>query len=377
MELSEIEIGLLSCLGLFFFVQIFYYLYHLSKPWHYKSAIEKGEIDPGTEQPPVSVIICARNESENLSKYLPEILEQDYPDFQVIVINDGSSDESEQVLGMYETRYPNLYQTYTPSEAKHQSRKKLAISIGIKAAKHDILLFTEAYCKPISKDWIKSMVRNFTGRTEIVLGFCGVPKSRNFIGKLAAFDNLFTSLQYLSSAINDNPYRGVGRNLAYRKELFFNTNGYRNHLNLHSGEDDLFINETANDVNTKVEISDESIVNMVDFSFQIWKEMKTRQIITKKYYEGKSVTLWNIEAFSKWMFYGFAVANLIIFFNQPIIAGACGSLILLRWIVQGIVMNKSAKKLQTENFYWTLPLIDLGQMLFNVYFRIYQAFNNK
>lgn len=374
---SEIEIGLLSGFGLCFLFQMIYYLYFLAKPLYYRNNLDKGLINKGAVEPPVSVIICAKNESENLSKYLPYILEQDYPQFEVIVINDGSTDETELVLGVLESRYPHLYQTYSPQEARYVSRKKLSLTIGVKAAKYDTLLFTEAFCVPLSKDWLRSMARNFTSGTEIVLGFCGLPKSENFIGKMAAFDNLFSGLKYLSSALRNKPYKGVGGNLAYKKELFFRMNGFRNHLNLHAGEDDLFVNEAANKSNTDIEMSSDSIVNMIDFDFNIWKEIKIRRVTTQKLYKKGPILFWNLETFSKLGFYVFALATLITFFMQPAMSAIVGFFVLIRWLVQGIVINKSAEKLRVESFYWTLPLIDLALPFFNIYFKIYHNLRSK
>jgi len=202
-----------------------------------KSATEKKE--------PVSVIICAQNEAENLKNNLPAILEQNYENFQVIVVNDCSTDNSQDILSEMMTRYPNLYVTRIDKDEKFSHGKKLALTVGIKAAKNEWLLFTDADCKPADKNWIASMASNFTEKTDIVLGYGGSIKSKGLLNRLIRFDNLFIALQYFTFARAGIPYMGVGRNLAYRKSLFFKARGFASHHHIISGDDDLFVNQNA------------------------------------------------------------------------------------------------------------------------------------
>ena len=201
---------------------------------------------------PVSIIIYAKNDSENLKKHLPALLTQDYPEYQVVVINDGSSDDTDDTLKFFQNEYKHLYHTYVPSDARYLSRRKLAFTLGAKAAKYDILLFTEANCQPLNDQWLSAMVGGYTPETSIVLGYCKYSNYKGFFHKLIAYDNLLTGLRYLSSALSHHPYTGNGRNLSYRKELFFKHKGYYQSLNLHAGDDDLFINEASTKENTKV-----------------------------------------------------------------------------------------------------------------------------
>ncbi len=375
---TKIEIALLSGLGICFIWQFIYYFCYLGKPSRYGNSIKKGKITLPAETPPVSVIICARNESENLAKFLPSVLEQDYPQYEVIVVNEGSSDESDEVLGSLGTKYKHLYHTYVPSEAKNLSKKKLAVTLGIKAAKYDVLLFTEADCKPLSSSWIKSMTRHFDQETSIVTGYGAFPKSTGLITKLAVFDNLISGLQYLSSTLNRKPYMGVGRNLAYRKELFFSENGFYTHLKLHAGEDDLFVNEKANKNNTKAEISPESVTVMENCYFSIWKELKVKQITTSKYYKKGPGIFHSLTSVSRLGFWGFALTCILLNPLEYIIPSIAGFIILCRWFIQGYTLNKAASILQQEEkFYWSIPVLDIIQPCYNLYFRIYHVFRGK
>lgn len=172
------ELILLSATGVLLIIQLIYYLGLYNRIHTHNLAVGKDEVHFGRELPPLSVVICARNESENLRRNLPTILKQDYPDFEVIVINDGSTDESEDLLSALEEEYPNLYHSFTPDSARYISRKKLALTLGIKASKHDWLVFTEADCAPVSNQWLRRMARNFTSSTDIVLGYSGYERGK-------------------------------------------------------------------------------------------------------------------------------------------------------------------------------------------------------
>ena len=169
------------------------------------------------EQPPVSVIICAHNESENLRRFLPLILEQNYDEYEVIIVNDGSCNNTERLIKELQKDYHNLYITNIPQETRIISHKKLAITVGIKAAKNEILLFTDADCRPLTPNWISSMVRNFDNDTEFVLGHGNYYRQKGFVSKMVSYDTLTIAMQYMGFAMLGCPYMGVGRNMAYRK----------------------------------------------------------------------------------------------------------------------------------------------------------------
>jgi len=353
-----------------FFIQIFYYLYFYARPLLYqhktkKNATAKQTID--SYPVGVSVIISAKNESQNLAEFLPSILEQDYENFEVIVVDNASTDESENILGMLEQKYNNLYKTYIPANTRNLCHKKLALTIGIKAAKHDILLFTEANNQPLEKNWISSIARNFDEKTDIVLGFSRLNKF-GLMSALASFDNLLTGLRYLSSAIMKHPYMGTGNNLAYRKSLFFAKKGFSKYLHLQCGEDDLFVNESANQSNTRIEISKESITQTNIESFQMWKETKICREITQSYYKGSEIKLWRVEYLSRFLFWGLTIAGCILYWNTIFIPAIAVSLFILKFAVQYIVINKSATMLQNRRFSFSLLLFDLLQPMFDIYF---------
>jgi len=234
----------------------------------------------------VSVIICAKNEEENLERFLPLVLEQDYPEFEVVVVNDCSTDGTEQLLSEMSVRYKHLRYTSIPSNEKFLHGKKLAVTIGLKSAKYDFVLLTDADCYPTSNLWIQKMTSNLTREKKIVLGYGGYVRKKGLLNLIIRYETVFTAIQYLSYAILGHPYMGVGRNLGYEKALFFNNKGFASHYHLPSGDDDLFINETAKKENTVVEVSKESYtLSVPETTFRNWFKQKKRHLSAGVHYK--------------------------------------------------------------------------------------------
>lgn len=252
----------------------------------------------------VSVIICARDEEENLRNNLPLILNQTYPDFEVIVINDCSADGTQDYLDELKGQFSYLKTTTIKEDKKFKHGKKLAVTIGIKAANHEFLLFTDADCHPESTQWIDRMMRNFQPETNIVLGYGGYTEQKGLLNTVIRFETFYIAIQFLSYALIGLPYMGVGRNLAYRKSLFFSNKGFARHSHLLSGDDDLFVNEVANAHNTRIEISPESHTRSE--SKKTWKEwyfQKKRHLTTGPDYKALTIFLLSLEVISRLIFY--------------------------------------------------------------------------
>lgn len=376
---SEVELVIAGVLSGLFLIQLLFLLVVYWRPYRVAKKKTKRIVAENEVMPPVSIIIYAKNESENLRTNLPFVLTQHYPDYEVIVVNDGSTDESEEVLKRFEAEHKHLYHTYIPEEAKYLSRRKLALTVGIKAAKHDILLFTEANCHPLSENWIKSMAANFREGVNFVLGYCAYGPHKGFMHKLIAYDNLLTGLQYLSSALAKSPYTGNGRNLAYRKEEFFKRKGYYKTLNLHAGDDDLFVNEAATKENTVVAYSTDSLTVMSKIDrFSVWKEMKVSRAATRRYYKGWALARYRFDTFLFFLFLISVCASIFLgIIGNPLLAVVGGLLYLLLMLSKTIVFYKSAKLLQQKPVVWLLPLLEIASPLFNLYVRIYRSFRGK
>ena len=375
------ELILLSAAGVLLIVQLIYYLGLYNRIHTHNLAVGKDEVHFGRELPPLSVVICARNESENLRRNLPAILKQDYPDFEVIVINDGSTDESEDLLSELEEEYPNLYHSFTPDSARYISRKKLALTLGIKASKYDWLVFTEADCTPVSDKWLRRIARNFTPSTDIVLGYSGYERGKGWLHKRVSFDSLFTSLRYLGFALAGKPYMGIGRNLAYRKELFFKVKGFSTHLNMQRGEDDLFINQISNENNTRVETSPDSVIRMQPVErYPAGGGEKVSYMATARFYKGSQRWLLGLETATRLLFYVACLSGIV--FGILSFHWLAAGLVLLLWIVrysaQAYVINKTANEMgDNRSYYFTLPVFDIIRPLQSLKFRLYRLYRRK
>ena len=222
---------------------------------------------PAEGYPAVSVIVYAQSAGHNLRTLLPQILQQDYPSaMEVIVVNDETDDDTENIVSELELYYPNLYMTFAPERSRSLSRRKLAITLGIKAARYDVVMLTDGFCRLTSPLWLRSMMRHVVSGADVVLGYAEIRESEGSkpIARRYSFDRLWESVRWLSSAICGRPVRGSSYNLAYRRNLFFDHKGFSQTLHLKYGDDDVFINEIANRYNTAVELSDASRVVVVE-----------------------------------------------------------------------------------------------------------------
>ncbi len=337
-------------------IQLVYYLGIFSRFVFYK--IKQGE----SAFDPVSVIICARNEADNLDIFLPAILTQDYPEFEVIVVNDCSSDETEDVLEKYMKQYPNLRTSVIKEDKKFLHGKKLAVTIGIKAAKYERLLFTDGDCQPESNQWLKCMSGHFSDKTSIVLGYGGYFALPGLLNKYIRYDTLMIALQYFSLALCRIPYMGVGRNLAYKKSLFYSGKGFSGHFHLASGDDDLFVNENATRSNTAIEFSHESHTRTAPKdSFEKWSYQKKRHFSTNSLYKGSHKLLLTLEPVSRLLFY----ASLIALLFSPVHRIWALLIFGFRLIIQVFVIKKTMIRLNEKNLLLISLLFDLLSLFIN------------
>ncbi len=305
---------------------------------------------------PVSIVICAKNEAIRLRKYLPAVLEQAYPQYEVIVVNDCSWDESADFLEQLLKQYMHLKVVEIKEQDKCRHAKKFALTLGIKAAKYDLLLMTDADCLPASKNWLSMMQRNFVTGTEIVLGYGAYQKQSGLLNKLIRFDTFLIAVQYLSAAAGKSAYMGVGRNMAYRKSLFFRSKGFAKHNHLLSGDDDLFVNENATKENTMIEVSYDSFtVSEPKESFSSWFKQKKRHMSTAKHYKGSHQLLLFVNSFSQLLFFGILISLLILRFDWRLLLSLYGGMIMARFPIVFL----SARKLNEKDLVWLFPLLEI------------------
>ena len=363
---SEAELILFGSFFVVFLHQLYFYIRYIGGILRCRRKRNKGEIVFADKKPPVSVLICAKNEEGNLLKNLPLVLEQDYPDFEVIVVNDSSTDETTAVLGRFKEKYSHLRTTFVPIGTKNISTKKLGLTLAVKASKNDLLLFTDADCVPADKHWIAKMVRNFHAKTDIVLGYGAYTEEKTLLNRLITYDTLFIGLQYMGMAVAGKPYMGVGRNLAYTKEMFWSHNGFVSSAHLISGDDDLLINKASNRTNTKVEISLKSItLSEPNRKFSKWFYQKLRHLSVSNNYTYKSKFRLVSEPITRGFFYGLFIA--LLFVGNIITIGATALLFIARFITQMLIINKSSKHFGGRKYIALLPVFDIFLPLLNAY----------
>jgi glycosyltransferase involved in cell wall biosynthesis len=328
---------------LFSTIQVFYWLGFFRRvAFHRRTSKEK------TQQHPVSVIICARDEAANLAKNLPGVLLQSYPTtHEVVVVNDNSIDESRYLLEGLHKEFRHLHVIELKQEAMHIPGKKFPLSIGIKSAKHEIMLLTDADCVPATENWIQSMQDHFTEGIEIVLGYGAYKKRPGVLNKLIRLETLHTAIQYLSYALAGMPYMGVGRNLAYKREVFIRQKGFSAHNHIPGGDDDLFINATAGGKNTAVALEKDAITfSESKKSFREWARQKSRHYSTAKYYKVQHRFLLGLYALSQFLFYPLLIASAIIYDWQVSLA-----VYAVRLLIQTLIIYRTSNRLE-ENDLW-------------------------
>ena len=342
-------------------IQLFYYLYFYLSPVLYK---------PKKNLPyrgPVSVIICARNEEQNLREFLPAVLEQEYPDFEVIVVNDCSDDNSFDVLGDFIKKYHVLKVSNISKDPKFTHSKKFAQFIGIKAARNEFLLFIDADCRPAGQKWIKAMTANFSSKVNFILGYGGYFSKKGILNRYIRYDSAFIAIQYFGMAIRGIPYMGVGRNLAYKRSVFFEKKGFGNHSYLASGDDDLFVNSNATGNNVEVEFREQAHTRSVPASsFTELFKQKRRHFSTAVHYKTRDKLLLSVEPLSRILFYIlFPVLICNYYLLIPLI-----TLFTLRMTVMETVLILGQKKLHESGLkIWTI-IFDIFSPLVNAVFFI-------
>lgn len=353
---TEVSAGLIifGVFTLASLIQLWYYLFYFSRLTFYKKK------DFPAFTPPASIVICARNEDHNIVDFLPLIFEQNYPEFEVVVVNDCSWDNTGDILSEFAKKHNNLKIVTIKENENHSHGKKVALMMGIKGASFEHLLLTDADCRPTSKDWLKNMMQQLSAETEIVLGYGAYEKQKGFINKIIRFDTYFIALQFLSFSLAKRTYMGTGRNLAYKKSLFFKMKGFASHYHIESGDDDLFVNEAATKKNTKVQLSADSYTfSRVKKTIKDWIRQKRRHVTTFKQYKFGSKFRLIMLSSSQYLFYlSFAVLLMLLF--QPIIVL---SMFFFRLLLQIIIFNKSMKLLAERDLLLLSPFIEIILMI--------------
>jgi len=345
----------LAVFGVAFLVQLVYWIYFFIR-------VRPLQVVEQHNFPPVSVVICARNEAANLEQFLPLVLEQEYPEFQVVVVNDASWDHTEDVLQALGEKHNHLHVVNIKDKDEVRFTKKQALTLGVKGAKHEHLVLTDADCTPTSNLWLKTLAGNFSTRKNVILGYSPYQKKKGFLNTLIRFDAFFIGMQYLSFARAGIPYMGVGRNLAYTKTLFFSVGGFRSHYHLSSGDDDLFINEVSDKKNTEVALSPEShTISVPKDSWKAWWGQKKRHFTTAPHYRPLHKVLLFLLPMSTMLFFVSAIVLLgLQFWWVPVLAT-----LGIRLLLQIVIFSRAMKTMGDKDLLLLAPLLEIVFIVLN------------
>ncbi len=358
-NLNSIMLITLFCLFIaVLFVQFFYFVivfrkFSFSKSNNYIS-----------DNIPVSVIVCAKNEAENVKKFIPLLTQQDYKNFEIVLIDDASTDETTEIFEIFEKKYKNIKIVRVNNNEAFWGNKKFALTMGIKAATHNNLLFIDADCYPSTINWISQMTAQFKNEKEIVLGYGAYEKIKgSFLNKIIRFETLITAIQYFSWANLGKPYMGVGRNLAYKRETFFNVNGFINHIKIPSGDDDLFVNQAANEINTAVcYTSDSFTLSKPKTTFKEWFYQKRRHIATAQHYKIFNKLQLALFFISQFLFISLAILLLSFQYQWITVLG----LICFRYITTWIIVSISSNRLLEKDLIIWYPILEIILILIQI-----------
>ena len=348
---NNLSFIILIVFGISLIIQLLYHWGFFTKVALYKRSA-RPKLDEELE--PVSVVICARDAYEYLIELIPALLKQDYPDFEIVVVNDCSDDETEEYLKDLERKETRVKPVQLKQHLNFFNGKKFPLSMGIKSAQNDLIVLTDFNCMPVNDQWLRSVVNRYNHQTEIVIGYSPYVQKKGSLNHLMRFDALQNGLLYLSAALNHHAYMGIGKNLSYRKELFFRNKGFISHYTTAVGEDDLFINKVSTKKNTEVLIDAENaILTTPTSSFKLWMRQKSSRYSTVSKYDGRSRLMLSLFYGSQLLFY-VSFITLIALCAKPafVITGGAAFYIpilvfffLLRFGSQMIIYHKASKRL--------------------------------
>lgn len=325
--------------------------------------------------PPVSVIICAKNERHNLSQNLPAFLSQDYPHYEVIVVNDASWDGTDELLSIFSDQYANLRVVEVGEEIKRIEGKKFPLTMGIKAAHNPVLLLSDADCKPLSNQWIKAMAGPYVHNPniEIVLGYSPYELKNSVLNFFIRAETSLTAMLYTSFALAHKPYMGVGRNLSYKRDLFFKHKGFASHHHIPAGDDDLFVRDAATKTNTAVVIEPRSrVLSSPKTQWKKWFQQKKRHLFVGKFYN-PGIQSW-LSSFALSHFLCWSLCLALFFWVDPMLPSI---LIAAKWILVWPVVLISFKKLGYRYLGLFLPVMDLAYLFYSLFGGLVYVFSKK
>ena len=372
MHITPIEYTIGAVVMALTIVQLLYLYIIYNAPHRRCVAEQKSKFSSSNHQPGMSIVIATSDQEELLAKHLPHILNQDYPNFEVIVVDDNSKDYTKELLERLTKQYPNLYTTYTSDSIRYISHKKLALTLGIKAAKKEWVVFIEPDCYPMSNQWLARLARHCNDDTDVVLGYSNYERKPGFANLCYMYDTLLQQLRMLGLTLRGKGYMGIGRNMVYRRDIFFTNKGYSRHLDLERGEDDLFINEHVPARRIAADISAESVVRCTSTRVRSWKNDKLSRLFIRRKMRGIGPTLFGADTPICVLLYiavGVGIGTGIVL-HAWWLMGASIALWMLCFGCRMLILHKTAQDLGERRYNVSLLLFDIIQPFWELFFRV-------
>ena len=360
-------------LASFLYLALYYGLSHFRVGRHGL----KNHFNPPADQdlPPVSVVLTARNDAAWLKENLVYLLEQDYPQFEVVVVNYLSTDDTEFVLKLLHDYYPHLKVVPFKEDVNLFQGKKYPLSIGIKSAKNDILMLADPDCTPKNLNWLRGMVQGYGQGTELVLGYCGIKNAKNLLGWMQQYDALAYGAQYLGSALIGHPYTGSGRNLSYRRSFFFKQGAFIRHYDVADGSDDLFVYQNATRRNTSICINPDACLSAEPKPhFYQWHDERRHRVATRNRHRFIDRLRESMPAWANVFFYTAAALLLVAgTMPWPVVAAVAA----LKWVWQIVCFSMLTRRFEAGHVHWVSPLMEIYFIVANTILILLPLPNNR
>ena len=355
-----------------FFLLLYYWIIFSRFAFHKQKRIKDYHQDP------ISIVITSCDQAHHLSRTLPAILTQQYNDYEVIVVSDNSHDETVQVVEDFQKQYPHLVFVDLNSSVTTIKGKKFPLSIGIKEAKHKLIVLTDANCMPASPYWLQNMAKHFVNGKQIVLGYCSYEKQKGFFNRLLRFDSLQTAIQYFSYSLAKMTYMGRGQNLAYTKDLFMKQRGFASHNHIAYGDDDIFIGRAATDKNVDIEYFSESYtIARPKVNFRRWFKEKKGYLSTRPFYKPGVRFLLGTYSVLNLLFFVFLGLSIgFSVYMLPFLIATL-SVFVFKTLCQYLVFGFSAAKLKEKDIIPYIFFIDILYSLISIFLYIAAKFSRR
>jgi glycosyltransferase involved in cell wall biosynthesis len=358
--------SLIYALGAFVFLQLFYYLFFFTRLAFYGKGANYANTRPG-----VTVLVCAWNEKENLMELLPLLDAQDYPEFEVILLDDRSDDGSEEFIRGNIQNWKHIRYIRINDQFDHVTPKKYALTVGMKQARFPIALMTDADCRPSTNHWITAMTSRVSEEKDIVLGFSPYERQGGLLNWFIRCETFYAAVQYLSFTLAGITYMGVGRNILYKTKVFFANKGFYTHRHIFGGDDDIFLNEVANGSNTTISIEEDSFVySKPKTTWGDWYRQKQRHLAVSRFYKTRNKILLGLLSGSHvaaWVI-GLIILVLGLLTKDILLLQTLGIVFGVRWTVQWFLLLLINMKLDNTVEWFGFLLMDFALFMYYLIF---------